>query len=522
MEDKNQALFNSDSRTKNVVRISTVSTICSLAVTIMGFVYRTLFIHILSASYLGINGLFSNILQVLNMANLGIGTAIAFRFYEPVRNKDIQQVGRIMRFYRKVYLIIGLAIFTMGMCLFPFLHFLIKDTSEVPQDVNIYLVYFLYLMNQVLSYTYSYKQTILTADQRQDIRAFLQAATTLLQYVAQIVVLVVWRNYTASLFTNIFAMLFLNYLISVWVSRRYRPVFQVKENLPVEEQKRIFKDTGAVFCHRIGSTVLNSTDNIILSSFVGVTTTGYYSNYYMIYNSLSEILNKLLGSFTASLGNAHIDLDVNKRYDVFLKLYYINLLIDGLATVCLYNLIDGFISLWVGSSMLLDHFTVGVLCVQFFITSSRYITTSHIYGSGLFNRDILRPMIEAAINVVVSIIFVLTIGMAGIFIGTIVSMSLTSLWREPYLLHKYEFKTSSRPFWLLFIRYSVLTVILAALSTLIPIRVAGIGSWLLRAILTAFLYMLVMLLIQFKDERMKFFLQMLVKLIGRIKKKVKK
>ena len=479
-------MFNQESRTNNVLKTSFVGTICNLINIILGFVYRTIFIHVLSSNYLGINGLFGNILQILSFADLGIGTAIIYRFYEPISKNDIRKVGQLMNFFRKVYLGVAAVIMATGLCLLPFLNFFIKDTGEIPQDIHLQIIYLLFLAQTLSSYLFVYKQTILSADQKQYIASFMHTLFTLGRYLLQVFVLITTKKYIWTLACSIFLNLLLNFVFSERVSHKYRDVFCVKESISDKEKKEIFEDTKATLCHKIGGTVLSSTDNIILSRYVGITATGMYSNYSMVLSSLSGILNQVFGSFTSSLGNAHVEQNIEQKYVSYRRLLFGNLWVSSICTICLYSLLNDFITIWIGPDMLLDDLTVTVLSIQFFVETARIISMSYTNGCGLFVRDKIRPVIESAINLIVSIAMTNVFGIAGVFIGTIISHLCTVFWREPYLLHKYEFKKSMKEYWICYglsaFIAAFLCILFSLLFTLLP-SVHNLGEWILKALL---------------------------------------
>lgn len=496
-------MFNNASRTTNAAKASAVGTICGVINLGIGFFYRSVFLHFLSSSYLGINGLFTNILQILSFAELGIGGAISFRLYKPISDGNTEKVGQLMNFFKRVYFLIALTISSVGMILYPFLDLFIKDTSEIPSDINLHFIYVLYLFQTVSSYICVSPQMLLAADQKQYKLTLLQSASNILKYMVQIIVLAFTRSFTLVLLFGIITTLLMNITISTYVKRRYAEVFSVKCNISSSEKKAIFSDTKATLCHKMGSTVLNSTDSIILSSFVGIVTTGLYSNYSLIVSSLNSVLSQLLGSFTASLGNTHFMLDENKSYTVYKRLLFANFWISGLCTTCLLNLISDFISIWLGKDMLLNQIVIVVICLQFYLESIRTISTAYTFGSGLFNKDIIRPLIEATLNIVISVIMVIKIGIAGVFLGTVVSHLLTVTWREPLLLYKYEFKKSVKDYWLMFVKFSVLTFVISLLISIIKGSIhfvcSNILSWIAEALVCMLIYN-VLLLIVFKQS----------------------
>lgn len=476
-------LFNRKSRTENVVRIALVSEICTIANLIFGFVYRSIFLSVLSAQYLGVNGLFTQILQVLSMADLGIAGAITFRFYKPISNNDVMQVGKLMNFFKLVYRIICAVIIGVGLSLLPFLDFLIKDTSEVPADVSLHIVYLLFLLQSASSYMFAYKQTLLVVDQRQYAVSMFRLVLSFVRYCAQTAFLLVTHNYTMTLIINIALQIFGNYAMSVYVTRRYKPVFQIKDTITKDEKREILHDTRACMVHKIGGVVLNSTDNLVISKFVGLVSVGLYSNYALIISNLTTLATQMLSNTTASLGNMCASLGNQERYAVYKKLSFVNLWIASSLTVCLYTLINPFITVWVGESMLLSRMTVICLCAAFYITLTRQVNLSYTSASGLFVKDIYRPFIEATINLVVSIFFVIKIGIAGVFLGTVISELTTVWWREPYLIFKHNLKVKPYRYIIMHAEFLLATILMCALAEGFLVGfIHGFLSWGITAI----------------------------------------
>ena len=434
--------FNDNDRRANILKSSILSTGCSVINIILGFAYRTIFLFFLSAEYLGINGLFTNVLSLLSLAELGITSAITFRFYQPIKDENIEKVGELMNFFRLVYRVIMIFIFTIGLILLPFISHLIGDPSEIPSDVNLQLVYILFLVQTASTYMFSYKQTMLTVDQKQYVFSAFQTFINILKYSSQIIVLFAKKNYTYSLAIGISVTIISNFFISLWVTQKYKEVFKIKNQLQKNERKLIFIDTKASMYHKIGGTVLTSTDNIVLTKFVSLAVTGIYSNYSLITNSLTVLLNQVLCSFTSSIGNAFVDLPQKKFYEMYQRMIYMNFWIVGLVTSLLYLLINDFMLIWLGRGYILDEITVGILCFQFYLEMIRLISLSFVNATGLFVKDRFRPLIEAIINLTVSIIAVKFMGIAGVFAGTIISHVVTVTWREPYLLYKHIFSNS--------------------------------------------------------------------------------
>lgn len=500
--------FNRHGRVKNAGKAMTFNVVATIANRLMAFAYRLVFLHYLSAAYLGITGLFTNIILLLSFADLGIGTVLDYRLFQPISEKDTQKVGELMNFYRMVYRTIALAVLLIGMALYPFLGFFIKDAEEIPSDINLHLVYLLFLLKTLVSYGFVYKQILVSADQRRYMLSLLNAIMAFVLYCVQILILVFTGNYTLTLVAAVVIPLVFNYTVSLWIGSKYKSVFRVREVISKEERKDILTEAKAMLCHKVGGTVKTSTDNIVLSKFVGLIATGMYANYAMVISTLSELIVQMLGSFSATIGNARMELDRERRLAAYEKLLFANFWIASVCTVCLFHLINDFIRIWLGEGMVLDRLTVIALSIEFYISSLRVISTSYTNASGLFVRDKARPLIEAAINLAVSIVLAKQLGIAGVFFGTAISSLLTVIWREPYLLYKYEFCTSSRNYWTYFFSFTILTLLLTLgfgyINKVLP-AAGGIIAWIIKGFLMFSICNLVLALLYLRDSNFRFY-----------------
>lgn len=470
------AEFNTNNRTRNSIKTSFWGGLKSVLDIILGFIYRTIFISALSSDHLGLNGLFTNILQVLSLAELGITTAIVFRFYKPISQQNYTQVGKLMNYLKKVYRYIALFILGAGLLIAPFIKLFINDTRTIPTDVNIYCIYFLFLLNTVSSYLFVYKQTIISADQRGYISAIFGIITTFLKYSIQATILILLQDYSLTLFFGVITTIFFNILFSLWTEKRYKAVFGVKEDLDKAEKTMIIKDTKAVLFHKVGATVKLSTDSIILSKFVSLGSAGIYSNYSMIISGIQTFIGQLLGNFVSSVGNAHIKLPKQEHFTIYKKLLFVDLWISTVTIVCSYLIMNDFIFIWIGPKYLFNKFTLIWLCLQFYIIISRQINISYTNGCGLFTKDKFRPIIEAILNLLLSIIGVYFGGIVGVFIGTVISSILTVVWREPLILYREEFKQPVSDYWKTYFSFVLISVILCATGDLIKGMIMQINS----------------------------------------------
>ena len=516
----NTVIFNHHSRKKNVFRSSAVNAVCQILRLLAGMVYRVIFLRILTLEYLGINGLFTNILGVLSLTELGITEAILYRLFAPISAEDPQQVGRLMRFFRNVYRKIALAIMIMGGITACFLRFLVRDAGEVPADVNLHIVFLLFLVQSASSYLFAYRFALLSADQKQYIETIIQTAITLLRYILQIVCLVITHRYIDTLMVGMAGGILLSAVASRWVVRQYPAVFSVQTDITKEERRAIYKDTSAAAIHKVGTVVLNSTDQILMSKYIGLAVTGIYSNYAMIITNASGMIASLFGGVTASFGNALSTMAPEDRYQAFKRMLFLNFWIVGGITACLYILMDDFIILWLRKSLLLDPLTLKLLCVMFFMQQTRIVPGAYMTATGLFIRDRARPVIEAALNLGISILALHWLGVAGIFVGTIVSCLLTVFWRVPWLLYHHAFQKPVKEYWALYIEYALLTFAAVFLTSRIkaalPFAGPSLLAWILNGCICVFVYACLHSLLFCRSKELWYFIALAKARIKRI------
>ncbi|MGW9164779.1 lipopolysaccharide biosynthesis protein [Priestia megaterium] len=428
---------------------------------ILNFVSRIFFVKYLGAEYLGVNGLFTNILSLLSLADLGIGSALVYSMYKPLAANDKNQIKSLMNFYAKVYNIIGIAILILGLILLPFLNLLIKDRPNIPH-LNFY--YVLFLLNTVITYFYAYRRSIIIADQKNYIVSYYHNLYIVVLNIIQILLLVTTKNYFLYLASQTILIFVENYVIYIKSKKLYPYLNNIKGyKLDKVTLNTIIKNTKALIYHKIGTVAVFSTDNLVISTFIGVFWVGLYSNYSLIVSALNAIIGQFFNSFTASVGNLNASDDRNRTYYIFNVINFLNFWVIGFCSICLLCLFNPFITLWLGSKYLLDNATVLILVLNFYLMGMRKTPLIFKDAAGLFWNDRYKPIAEATVNLVASIILVKYMGLIGVFIGTAISTIFVSLWIEPYVLYKHGFK---KPLLNYFIRYSIYTVVVIVAFTL--------------------------------------------------------
>lgn len=445
------------SRTAYSTINTSVAILCRVVAILMGFVTRVVFTRMLNENYVGVNGLFTDVLNILSLAELGVGTTITYALYRPIAEKDIEKQQALMNIFKWFYRITAAIVAIIGLALIPFMDIWMKNPPEVE---HLILIYLLYLAKSVLSYLMVYKRTLIEAYQMNYIVLLYETTFYVLQDIAQIVILITTKNFILFLLIYIASVVLNNIFLSRKADRMF-PFLKEKSTakLPEEEKKDIFKNIRAMLMHKIGDVLVNSTDNLIISSFVGVISVGLYSNYYLLIGSVKQVVDQIFQGITASVGNLGAKENNERVRTVYETAFFIGQWLYGFAAICLYELLSPFVEMSFGAKYVFPREVVLILCINFFMTGTRKATLVFRDSLGLFWFDRYKSIVEALINLVVSIALVQKFGVFGVFAGTLCSMLLTSIWVEPYVLYKQRLQVSSKGF---FVKYAGYCVAVAA------------------------------------------------------------
>lgn len=408
---------------------------------VLGIVSRTVFIKVLGSGYLGLAGLLGNILGLLSITELGIASAIGFSLYKPLATGDDRTVSALMTLYRKAYRVIAAIVFVCGIGLYFFLDFFVPP-AEQPAEIG--LAYFVYLANMVLGYLLSYKITLLNADNHGYRLAPLTVGMSIVQTVAQVVFLLFFKSYAvylAVLMVCTAARLIIgNRLISKW----YPNVdFRSSEKLDADTSHQIKRNIGGLVIARIGDYLVNSTDNLIITKLVSLVATGIYSNYLLIRNMVNGYISVLFGGISASMGNVVAVESDERKLEIFETLMFCAYFIYSFEAVCFMCLFNPFIGeIWLGQEYTFDTLTVAIIVINNFLTGMRIPLITMKGAAGKYMEDAWVPFGFAAVNLVASIILARYMGVAGVFLGTIIGSLCTADWYRPIVIYKHVFHTS--------------------------------------------------------------------------------
>lgn len=451
------------SRNQNIKRNMFFNILKHIIQLVSQFLIRTILIKTLGAEYIGLNGLFSNIFSFLNLAELGVGTAIVFSMYKPIVENDTEKIKALQNLYKKFYLIISLIVFATGILISPFLKFLIN--YEITVDVNIYILYALYLINTLFSYFLAHKRSLLFAYERNDVESIVKSICLLLMSVIQIIVLIIFKNYYIYFAITVVFTIIENVLILIVANKLYPQINGKSQPIDKETKKLIWKNVSALSMHKIGIIVISSTDNILISALFGIVLLGIYSNYVLILSSLVSLILILQNSIKASVGNLIASTDVNYVNHKFNVLDRGFSVFVAFCSICMFVLFQPFILYWTGSSSyLLDFSSVFLISLSFYLNEKR--SCLHVFKdcAGIFWQDRWKPVFESVINLAVSIILGYFIGLNGIILGTIISLICVPLFVEPYVLYKHYFKKSMKEYFINYIFDFIISVVVCLIS----------------------------------------------------------
>ena len=472
-----------------------------LFVSLGGFVVRIVLARVLAEEYLGLNGLFGNIISVLSLAELGVGPAITFSLYRPIAENDTKQITALMQLYRKFYIGVGLFVLVVGSALTPFLPYLIKD---MPQSVeHIYLIYFLYVLNSSLSYFYSYKIVYVSANQNYYLYSLNHAVCYVCMYVVQVAVLVLTKNFVLFYTIQVITTALENLNISRIADKRY-PILKSKDKyeLPKETVMTIKTNVFAAIGHNIGNVVLNSTDNIIISKFVGLIETGMYSNYLLITSTVNMFLNQAFSAIISSVGNLVVEGSEKQKEDSFYLVYFVNFWIFCFAAIAIFVLSSPFVAIAFGENFVLEFAVVAVISLNFYATGMRQTCITFKSAYGILIQDVHKAYIEAIVNLVVSVMLVQKLGIFGVLLGTLISNYAVAFWIEPKVLFKYGLKKKPWKYFGTYVLF-MLTFILGAGITYFcasKVSVGGFGGLAIDIILVLVVPNLLVLLLWHRSQ----------------------
>ncbi|MCI9380415.1 MAG: oligosaccharide flippase family protein [Dorea sp.] len=468
---------------KNSMRNIIFGFILNLLNLLGAFFSRTLLIYILGVEYVGLEGLFSSILMMLNMADLGFGSAIVYKLYKPIAENDTNKVCAFINYYQKIYRCIGTFIFILGILVLPFIDRIVN--TSVPIGVNIEVLFLIYLLNASLSYwMFAYKKAILNAHQRNDLESKINSIVVIIRYVLQVFILYTIHDYYVYVII-LPIMTFFSNVGNALLVKKYYPQYICKGRLSDEEKGELKSKIIALFYNKLGVTLINGSDNIIISLFLGLTMSGIYSSYYYIFNMLHKFFEVMHTAVTGGIGNRIVTESTDKNYELFKLINFGNLWLVGWCSICLCCLYKPFIMIWIGKSKALTAWFSLLMAIYFYFWMIRFVVIIFKNAQGLWWDDRFRATIEGVFNLVLNIFLVIKIGIYGIVVSTILAMIIVSIPWETKVLFKNYFNKSTKEYYLTMIKMTLITIVMGLFTYSLckMIEDKGIISFLIKLLI---------------------------------------
>ncbi len=504
-------------RIEHSIKNISMSIVSQVVIILLGFLSRKIFLDSLGSEYLGINGLLSNIISAMVLIEGGIGISIVYNLYKPLADDDRKQIIALVQLYKKAYRLLALVLLIISFVMYPYIYRLIGTNIK---STEIFIVYSLFVSKSIISYIYSYRWALINADQRGYVLAKNNLLFQVISMIGKIVILLLTSNYILYLIIEFILFFIQNFTNARIVNRRY-PYINTTEkyNLNNEVKNDIKNKVKAMFIQNIGNYAIFSTDNILISAFINVGSVGLYSNYTMIMGQVSSLFGSVIGGIGNSVGNLIATEGKDKTLNIFNICYFVSFWIYSLSAIILYNLVEPFISWWLGSKYLLGEFTFIVLIMNYYIDGMKNPIVTFKIKSGIFTEDKYASVIEGVINLIFSMIFIKYFGLAGVFLGTTISYLFLSFWNHPRLVYKKVFNKCPSEYFVKYIKFLLIAIITGYMTTIVcSALISGYTfiSLILRGIICLVVINTIYILVFYNTNEFKFLLNVVKSIISRV------
>lgn len=504
-----------NSRSKNAILNIIIGVIAQFGILLLSFIGRKIFINFLSADYLGINGLYSNILSVLALAELGLGNVTQFFLYKPVVEKDYNKICSLVKYFRKLYAIIAVVVLGIGLLLIPFLKYIINSNL---QQNELIIYYIIFLLNSSVTYFAADKIALLAANQDNRLTKYITLSINFALQLLHIIVLMIWHNYIVYVLATLLCSV-INVLVTNILCYRLYPYLKEKNIYKVEiDKKLITNNLKSTFVYKIGATIVNNTDNILISVMISTAAVGLYSNYYLVVSGIQAFLAVVTAALISGIGNLNASGNKKRMAEIFNCMLFIYHFIAAYGATGLFLLFNDLVPAWLGSEYLLDNWVVFAIAFSFYLNNAISPIWMFRESNGLFNKVKYLFLTTAIINIVLSIVLGKLLGVFGILIATPIAKMVTQVWYEPHILFKFLFDTSSKEYWFNQLKYVALSLISALMCFGITIILPHSFTFIfIKAVIYFVIFVIVFLILCRKSAEVN----ELKKLLYRITKKKK-
>jgi Membrane protein involved in the export of O-antigen and teichoic acid len=419
-------------RTKNAERNILFGMILKVVSLITPFIIRTVMIYVMGAQYLGLNSMFSSVIGMLNLAELGVCEAMVYSMYKPIIEDDKETIRALMNLYRRYYRIIGMVIGCAGLICLPFIRYLVKD--DIPEELNIYLLYLLYLGETVVSYwLFAYKAALFQAHQRVDVISRIRLFVTLFKFAFQLIAIVVIRDYYSVVMVILLSEIINNIATGIAADKMY-PEYRASGRLSKEKTSDVNRRIRDLFTAKISARVVHSSDSIVISAFLGLSILAVYQNYFYIVTALMAVIEIFFTACMAGIGNSIILETKEKNYADLKKITFLIAWISGVCASCLLCMYQPFMRVWMNhdENLMLGMGEVICICVYFFIYELNRVVNIYKESAGLWRETRFVPLANAVVNLTLNLITVRFWGLYGVLLSTVIAFVCVEM---PLLIH---------------------------------------------------------------------------------------
>ncbi len=496
------------SRTDNAIKNTKITILCHIVYLVCSFICRTIFTNKLGAEYLGIGGLFSNILTILSFAELGLGSTLVYRLYKPFAEKDYNKINLYLKLYKKIYNIIIIIILITGIAIIPFLGYL----TEAPNvKESLIVLYLLYLSHTISSYLFVYKKTLLTADQKDYVVSLFNEIFNVIMNIFQCLVLIFYKDFIIYLIIAIICSILNNVACSLYVEKKYKFLKnETKGKLSKEEIDEFKNDTKGLMMTKVASTAFSGTDNIFISTFIGIEYVGILSNYTLILSTINSLMNKIFSSITASVGNLAVSKDsAEKTERVLFKMFFLNTTMYSYICIGLSLLIGEFVTkYWLNGDYYLTNTIIVLTIFELYLRSIHYPLYTTRNAMGLFSQYRIIFVFAAILNIILDFILVNWLGISGLIIATILCRGITYI-TDIYVVYKFGFKKSFKEYYFNLFKWLLFTVSCYLMLLLIfKLLKTNLLYFVIKIIILSIVYLVLFLIFYGRSSELKYYIDL--------------
>ena len=488
---------------------------------IFNFITQMFIIRILGVEYSGINGLFTNVLTMLSIAELGIGVTIIYKLYEPLANNDKESIKSWLNFYKICYRVIAVLVLFIGLILTPFIPTIVGKTY-IRESVRV--LYFISLLDTVLSYCLTYKRSLIYADQKNYIISLVHIGYTVFMNITQISLLILFKNFILFLLVKLIYRLLENIILNIYANKHYPYIKEKCKEIPESEKKDVFERVKSMLFQKISYVFNKGIDSVIITSMLGIATAGYYANYNLIVTSITAIIFQIVSSMTASVGNLLTEKDKEKSYKIYKKINMLDSILTCIGICGFLAVIQDFITIWIGEKYILNNLIVISFALYIYSDSIRRTMTLFKDSAGICKEDKYNYLVMALINLISSIILCKLFGMSGVIFGTTISYIYLITYSYPKYIFKPLFKKTKRLYYLENIKYFLLIIVSSAFSFFIGTYISFNNSLIniiIKGIISVIMSLVLFMILYRKTDEFKYYIEQISIIRKKILKKKK-